>query len=253
MYKPAQFLVINILLLLFSSFLSAQEKCLSMFVVFNDSSGYININRQMAGYHVDFLNELEAHSGLCINKKLIPYSRALKGLKFGEYDGGIVARTSELGNDIKYLTRLITAKTIIIPKQGLNLTSFQDLSNITIGRFRGVDLNDTPVRDLNLSLVDLYSYNHGLRMLKKGRIDALVGNTLGLSIIGKLNMLNEVNLAGSLVIGKREVWFVASKKKNKARIIEKLQKSSQLMVDNGTVDRILTKYFGKNWKLIAVQ
>ena len=227
--------------------------CLSMYVVVNNSSGFLDSEGEMAGYHVDFLNELETRSGLCINKKLVPYSRALKGLEYGEYDAGIVAKTNYLTQKVLYLNKLIISKTVIIPRKGLTLNTYQDLENINIGRFRGVDLNGLLATKLELSLVDLYSYKHGLKMLKVGRIDAIVGNNLGLSIIPKLGMIEDVNLPGSLVIGSREVWFVASKRfkdKDKTNLLKAAVKS---MIDEGKFDRILAEYFGEGWKMFTQQ
>ncbi|WP_435234588.1 substrate-binding periplasmic protein [Psychromonas sp. PT13] len=231
----------------------SDRDCLSMYVVVNNSSGFLDANGQIAGYHVDFLNELETRSGLCINKKLVPYSRALKGLEYGEYDAGIVAKTDYLSQKVLYLNKLITSKTVIIPRKGLTLNTYQDLENIIIGRFRGVDLNDILATKLHFSLVDLYSYEHGLKMLKVGRIDAIVGNNLGLSIIPKLGMLNDVNLPGSLVIGSREVWFVASKRFKDKNKINLLRMAVNSMIADGKLDRILAKYFGENWKMITHQ
>jgi len=238
-------------LLLFSTTTIAKKKCLSMFVVVNDSSGYLNEDGQMAGYHVDFMNELEIYSGICINKKLIPYSRALKGLEYGEYDGGIVAKTTYLNQKVEYVTKLITSKTVIIPKKGITLNNYNDLVDITIGRFRGVDLNGILGTKLQFSLVDLYSYQQGLRMLQKGRIDAIAGNNLGLSIIDQLGMLEDVNLPGSLVIGNREVWFVVSRKSQHLDQIPRLSLGVTSMINDGVFDKILGRYFGENWKLIT--
>jgi polar amino acid transport system substrate-binding protein len=227
----------------------SRNDCLSMYVVINSSSGYINSEGDLAGYHVDLLNEIEKRSGICITKTLLPYSRALRGLEYGKYDGGVLARTNKLDSQVKYITKLITSKTVIIPRKGFTITSYQDLTQIVIGRFRGVDLNDNRFKKYRLSLVELQSYKHGLYMLKRGRIDAIAGNNLGLSIINDLNMANEVNLAGQLVVGQREVWLAFSNKSKKLDQVDKIQKTTQAIVDEGVLDNILQKYFGANWEL----
>ena len=225
------------------------DKCLSMHLIRNAPTGYINKDGKIAGIHLEFLTALEDRSGLCIDKKLTPYLRARKSIHVGGHDGGIMVRSTELDVYIEPIVKLITLRTVIIPKAGVSLSSYEDLSELMIGRVRGTHLNDIFDNDEKLTIVELLNYEHGLQLLKRGRIDAIAGSSLGLSIIGKFDMISDVNLLGKLVLGEKELWLVLSKKSEKLNKIEQLKKAAQGLVDEGVFDKILEKYYGADWQL----
>lgn len=244
--------------LLFTSLLSAkplaiftneQNNCLNMHVVFNTSAGYLNQTGKIAGFHADFLNALEKKTGICINKKLLPYARAKRSIVLGGHDGGILASSTDLDNKVIYVAKLLISKTIVIPKKGLTLNNYNDLSNIIIGKVRGAKLDEKVDNDENILFVELSNYQHGLEMLKKGRIDAIAGNNLGLTVIHELNMVEDVNLSGKFVLGQREVWFLLSNTSQHLDKIEQLREATLALVNEKVVEKILQKYFGKSLDL----
>ena len=237
------------IILLFTTLANASEKCLSMHVVENAFAGYIDNAGQLAGFHLDFLTALEENSGLCLNKTLLPYSRARRDIKIGRHDGGILAGSADLNADAIYITKLVTSKTVIIPRKGLSLASYQDLLKIKIGKIRGTGLNEKLDNDSNIAIVYLANYRHGLQLLKKGRIDAIAGNELGLSVTVRLADNNALNLAGKLDVGERNLWLVLSKKSAQLDKIPTLRKYAQQLVNEGVVDNIIEKYFGEDWLL----
>lgn len=224
------------------------QDCLSSFAMLNDSSGYRTDQGEMAGYHVEFLKALDLSTELCLTINLQPYSRALRNLHKGKVDIGIIARAQATNDNFVYLTKLISAYTVVIPRQGLHADWHKDLSKIRIGRFRGVDLKDTVFKGNTESMVNLSNYGHGLRLLEKERIDAIIGNNLGLSIFKKQNILHQLDFSKPLVLGKREIWLVMSKKSYHKDKLHTLKQASKAMIQDGSLDRILDKHFGENWR-----
>lgn len=219
-----------------------------MHMICNTSIGYIDETGKPGGFHSDFLTALEDRSGLCIDKKLLPYSRALKSIKLGEHDGGFLLRSTSLDPYVEYIVKLVTSRTVIIPKKGMFIDSYYDLTNITFGKLRGTHLNERLANDSNISFINILNYKQGLQMLKKGRIDAIAGNELGLSFIEQNNMANYVNLSGKFVVGQREVWLVLSKKSKNLDKVEQLRRAAQTLINEGVLDNILKKYFGQTRK-----
>ncbi|WP_413701056.1 substrate-binding periplasmic protein [Psychromonas sp. KJ10-10] len=219
------------------------KKCLSMHIVFNASAGYLNETGKVVGFHVDFLNALERKTGFCMNKKLLPYARAKRSIELGGHDGGILASESDLDKSVIYIAKLLTSKTIIIPKKGLTLKNYNDLTKIVIGKVRGAKLDEAIDNDKNISFLEVSNYKHGLEMLKKGRIDAIAGNSLGLTVISELGMNDEVNLSGKYVLGQREVWFLLSNKSEYITKVEQLREATLALIEENIVDDILHKYF----------
>tara|TARA_R110001583_G_scaffold52393_4_gene162817 strand:+ start:2268 stop:3050 length:783 start_codon:yes stop_codon:yes gene_type:complete len=225
-------------------------KCLSMHIVLNTSAGYLNETAQIAGFHLDLLNALEERTGICMDKKLMPYSRAQRSIQMGGHDGGILASSKELNESVVYIARFLVSKSTIVPKKELTLDSYQDLTKIIIGKVRGTKLNETIDNDENILFVEVFNYEQGLKMLKKGRIDAIAGNSVGLlSVFEELGMTEDVNLTGQFVLGQREVWLMLSNKSEHLDKIEKIREATLALIQENVVDNILQKYFGVNWNI----
>tara|TARA_R110001583_G_scaffold8952_2_gene42238 strand:+ start:16680 stop:17435 length:756 start_codon:yes stop_codon:yes gene_type:complete len=249
MQKNKSFLIFTIVL--FIGFPVIAKECLSMHVIDFPPAAFKNKSGELTGIHVDFIEALEERSGICINKKIMSYSRALKNIKMGEHDAGILNPSSDLDFyvHVQYVAKLITLKTIIIPKKGLSLNSDKSLQGITIGKIRGTPLGHSFDEDKH-EILELTSYGHGLSMLKRGRIDALAGNAGGMNVIGKFNLDNYFNVPGKFIIGQRELWLVFSKNSNNLDQIEPIKTAAQALVNEGVVDLIFEKFVGKNWKLL---
>jgi len=225
------------------------QGCMSMHVVQNTTAGYINQTGEIAGYHYDFLMALEEISGFCMEKKLLPISRAKRNIKVGAHDGGILGRSNTPDADIEYIIKLITAKKVIIPRKGVMLNNSPKLANIKIASIRKVNVDDVFGSTTDVSYVDIANYAQGLKLMEMGRVDAITGNALGINVsINKLNMTQAVDLSEKLIIGQSEVWFVLSKKSKYIDSVEQLRKAAQILIDKGVLDNILKKYFGENWQ-----
>jgi polar amino acid transport system substrate-binding protein len=249
MQKNKSFLIFTILL--FIGFPVMAKECLSMHVIDFPPAGFKNKFGKLTGIHVDFLEALQERSGICIDKKIMTYSRALKNIKMGKHDAGILNPSSDLDFyvDVQYIVKLITLKTIIIPKKGLGLNSYKSLQDITIGKVRGTPLGSSFDEDKH-EILELTSYGHGLNMLKRGRIDALAGNAGGMNVIGEFNLEHYFNVSGKFIIGQREIWLVFSKNSDNLDQIKVIQTAAQALVDEGIVELIFEKFVGKNWKLL---
>lgn len=238
-------------LLLFSITALADKKCLSMHVVINTAAGYMTPTGNIGGFHYAFLTALEDKTGLCMDKKLLPYSRARRGIELGGHDGGILARSENLDTKVEYIVKLITSKAIILPRKGLVIRDDKDLKNIVIGKVRGVEFNHFLDNYSTFSIVQLADYRHGFRMLEKGRIDAIAGNELGLATSAHLENIEEINWSGKLITNQREVWLVLSKKSKQLDKSEQLRQAAQALIKEGVLDEILKKYFGEDWQLLS--
>ena len=249
MYKL--FFVLLLICPLSSAYAADEKTCLSMYVVINNVSGYLNAEGKISGYHVDVIDELASRSGICIDKSLVPYSRALKGLKYGEYDAGIVVRQEKMDPKLIYLTKILTSKTVLVPRNGITFSHYQQLSELIIGKLRGVDLDNTLAKSFNLLLIDLHSYEQGIRLLQKGRIDAIAGNSLMLGIVNKLGLVDTVDFKAQLVLGKKEIWLAFSNKSSHIEQLNTVKQAAQAMVEDGSLELILEEYFGSDWKSIT--
>jgi polar amino acid transport system substrate-binding protein len=236
----------------FSSVTQSKERCLDMHVIQFAPLGYYDQSKKLVGMHADVLDEIETLSGICIRKRLMPYARIWKSIENGGHDGGIVFRSPERSSIVEYVALIKAFKTVVIPKTGKKIRSYDDLTALIIGKTRGTRLGDVFDNDYKLTILEVTNYKQAVNMLNIGRIEAIAGSALVLSYQLSQNNISKTSIdpTNHYVIGEREQWLQLSKHSKIDVDISKLQYAVKLMIDNGTLNNIMNKYYGENWRQI---
>lgn len=246
-----QKLVIAMALVAMSHFGWANEGngCLDFHVIENSPIGFIDTNGEPAGVHWEYLVAIEQASGVCINKKLLPYARIWEQLKIGVHDGGIVFKSDSRSSIVEYAALIRTVKTVVVPVKGLGIKRYEDLFGLTIGKTRGTHLNDHFDNDPNFNIVELTNYEQATRMINANRIDAIAGSALVLTYqLKKHDVLTRVDMDNSIVLGEKEQWLQLSNKSIHLDKVAQLNEAITLLKHNGTLDKIMDKYYGTQWR-----
>jgi ABC-type amino acid transport substrate-binding protein len=222
------------------------ESCLNFHVINNRPLGYVDENGQPTGIHWEFLTALEARSGLCINKKLFPYARIWKSMEFGTHDGGIVFRSPDRDSLVDYIAPICTVQTLVIPRKEITLEKYDDLIGLTIGKVRGIRLDERFETDTNIIKLEMNSYDQLFKTIQLKRIDAIAGSQLALSSVVDSAAADAIDITGKLVLGERVQWLQFSKKSQHLKNIPILRKAVEELVHEGVFDAIISKYYGPN-------
>lgn len=230
---------------------NSQAECLELHVISNSPIGFENSDKENVGVHWEYLTALEKATDFCINKTLLPYARIWQSIEHGKHDGGIVFKSDSRSNFIEYVAPIRTVKTVVIPVNGIKIRSYDDLTDLTIGKTRGTHLSKKFDHDASLKLIELNNYDQAAQMLKLGRIDAIAGSALVLSYqLRKYDVLDKVNLTNKLILGEKEQWLQLSKQSKHLDKIPELKQAIEQLQQNGRFDLIMDKYYGKRWKQI---
>ncbi len=225
--------------------------CLDFHVIKNSPMGFIGTDGLPTGVHWEYLVALEKASGLCINKALLPYARVWEQLKLGTHDGGIVFKSESRSDMVKYAALIRTVKTVVIPVNELGIKSYEDLYGLTIGKTRGTHLSNIFDNDPNFNIVELTNYGQAAQMIKVNRVDAIAGSALVLTYqLTKYNVLDNVDIENSIVLGDKEQWLQMSNKSAHLDKIAKLNEAIILLKRNGTFDEIMDKFYGEKWRKV---
>jgi polar amino acid transport system substrate-binding protein len=175
--------------------------------------------------------------------------RIWKSIENGDHDGGIVFRSPERSYLVEYVALIKRFKTVVIPLTGQKISTYDDLSGLIIGKTRGTRLSDIFDNDDKLNILEVTNYKQAVNMLNIGRIDAIAGSALVLSYQLSQNNIPITNIdpTNHYAIGFREQWLQLSKRSKSDVDISKLQYAVKLMIDNGTLNNIMNKYYGENW------
>lgn len=240
--------ILFILGMLFSNIVTSspitQEPCLDFHVIHSEPLGYINQQGIPTGVHWEYLEAIKQHSGLCINISLMPYARIWASIKSGYHDGGVIFKSSSRNQFVEYAGHIQTIPTVVIPLQGINLNSYNDLYDLLIGNMRGVHLSQKFDNDKNLNLVEVTSFEQETRMIKLKRLDAIAGNAFALIYqLKKYGVLDKVSLDNQFKLGEKEQWLQLSRKSQQLDKLPVLRKSLQELKAKGVFREILLKYY----------
>ncbi len=228
-----------------SSDVTTQEKCLNFHVIHTEPLGYLNHKGKPTGVHWEYLEAIKQYSGLCITPMLMPYARIWKSISQGDHDGGIIFKSNNRSNIVKYAGHIRTVPTVVIPLKGITLNSYSDLKHLTIGNMRGVHLSKKFDNDKNLNIVEVINFEQETRMIKLKRLDAIAGNKFALIYqLEKYTVLDKVDLNNQLTLGEKEQWLQLSHKSVHLDLLPILKKSLNELKQNGKFREILEKYYG---------
>ncbi len=238
------------LIVLFSIGFSAfAQSCLEMHVIDNAPIGYLDSEGNPTGTHWDYLEAIAEHSGICINKRLLPYARVRASLEQGGHDGGIMFRSEDLDSKTQAAAHIRSLAVVVIPKQGLSIGTYDDLKGLQIGKTRSTRLNSRFDNDAALRKYKLNNYEQAVKMIAAGRLDAVAGSQLVLSYqLNKLNAFGKVDIKGSYVLGHQEQWLQLSDKSQHADKIPLLRSTIATLKSQGVLDRIMDKHYGRDWR-----
>ncbi|TCS40408.1 substrate-binding periplasmic protein [Reinekea marinisedimentorum] len=245
-----------LLSLLFSVSLAAApalaSDCLRMHVIENSLMGYVDEQGVPTGAHWEFLSAIEQRSGICMEKVLLPIPRLWSALELGTVDGGIVFRSPQREQITLPVAQTLEIQIVAIPRAGLSLHSYEDLSGLNIGVTRGTQLSNRFDADESLNRVEVNSYSQLAKMMAAGHVDAIAGTLNSLTVeLETAGAIESVNLAGSLNLGLRDQWLLMSRNSDQLDAVPALKQATDQLRQEGVFDRIMDKYYGNLWHIEA--
>jgi polar amino acid transport system substrate-binding protein len=241
--------VFTLILLFFIAFPAFAQPCLDMHVIQNAPIGYLDSEGNPTGTHWDYLDAIAEHSGLCINKRLLPYARVRASLEQGGHDGGIMFRSEDLDSKIQAAAHIRSLAVVVIPRKGISIDTYEDLKGLQIGKTRSTRLNSRFDTDTALRKYKLNNYEQAVKMIAAGRLDAVAGSQLVLSYqLNKLDAFDKVDMKGSYVLGHQEQWLQFSVQSQYTDKIPLLRSTVDTLRSQGVLDRIMAKHYGRDWR-----
>ncbi|NQZ83421.1 MAG: transporter substrate-binding domain-containing protein [Colwellia sp.] len=209
--------------------------------------GYLSSEGKTIGVLYDILNEIIRDSGIGQVNQLMPpkriFSYMMKKQKVCSLLAGVPSIVSNF-DLIEPIGYELTAG--ILPKAGIKLVNYSDLKNITIAVPLGIKINSKFNSDASLIKVHPPEYLNAIRMLKKGRVDAIAGAVSNLLYIAKLEGMQLDVFDKPFVFSRIGVYLVCSKSLDKS-IRNKLKQSVIRLKLAGIIQKTLDRYFKPTW------
>ena len=199
-------------------------------------------NNTASGIYFDAANLIAKGAGYQINNKIYPYARIIKELITGQTDVTIMFKYKELEGHVVYVAPFETLKIVVIGLKGVTFQSIDSLKGRALAYLRGAKFSDVIDNDPDIIKYDTTDFSQGIKMLKYGRVDALIG-PLDPILFTSAKMFDNKNIFGRpLVVDERTPWVQVSNKSLGRISIKKLKAAFQKMKGAGQLDLLRKKY-----------
>lgn len=200
-----------------------------------------------SGIDVDLMNEVTRRTGIAITIMNVPWSRCLEMIKLGQADiltGA--AWTAERARAMGYVNvSYYSVRPVFYARAGSGgtVTSYEDLYGKSIGHSINSAYFERFNNDSKLNKIPLKDEETILKMLSLGRIDLVVGTEPNISWdIARLGMKGQFEPTTWQPGEKTPLYVVVSADSKVPNLADRLEKTLQAIMDDGTMTRILEKY-----------
>ena len=235
--------IVFILLMLISHQAMSKHKSHALQVRTIAVSPYgITSKGQLSGIYYDLANSLLAKAGIESEHHIFPYGRIMHELKIGKTDLTIMFKYKELAEHVDYIYPLPTLKNVVIGRKGTDYHSVKQLEELSIAYLRGAKFSDDIDNNPKIIKQTVSDFHQGLLMLKKGRVDAIIGPMAPILSSAKNFGLSKEFFGKPLIVSERTPWLQISKKSKNKVSTEKLKAIFSQMMAQGELKNIQQKY-----------
>jgi polar amino acid transport system substrate-binding protein len=219
------------------------ENRLNMGIIGFAPYAYIDKDEKQAGYLFEIAGKIRQALKIPGDDRVLPLKRLHRDLGRGAMDCTILAAVkisqvnyelvAPIGKDIE---------SVIVPRSGVEISTYEDLANLRIAVARGVNLNDRFHQDTSLNKIITNGYRQSSVLLKRGRADAMIGVWGSLLFnLGQLDM-SEQDVGQRYTINKAPLWVMCRRSFQNKIVKKRLIKVVNELRDKGVFKKITAKY-----------
>ncbi|MBL4838498.1 MAG: transporter substrate-binding domain-containing protein [Kordiimonadaceae bacterium] len=193
---------------------------------------------KIEGSQVEFYKALAALTGYNIEVSLVNYKRVQFLLKSGYFDLAMIFKAPHLNEFSTPIIELEALPNIIIGLQGTEIKSLKALETMTVAALRGGVFDQMFSTHKNWQSITANSYEHSVRLLLKGRVDAMVGTLDGVIFHLQRAGVTPDMLGSPFELDTQEMTLYASHASKLNGDYEIMKAATQQMQKDGLTERI---------------
>lgn len=203
-------------------------------------------NEKVVGITPEIISAIQQVSEIPIKMKLLPYKRMLEYLEDGKIDFAVFFLSEYSNSFSDNLIGLYSLETVVVGEKDLDILRYDDLFNLRLCTPLGVNYNSGLEIDREkMDIRYVNDYKNAILMLKAKRIDAIVAPKEILKYQLELEGMNIEELGKPFYLSTNTAWIQFSDKSKKQNYKKQLTKSGEILLDNGTISKIIEKYYSK--------
>jgi len=204
--------------------------------------GFESPSGQKKGVLYEILNKIMDRSGIGKSNLILPPKRITLMMKNRSSVCQLQADTPESKQLILIEPVGFQVNMGVLASSNLKLDSYSDLRGMTIGVPLGLYFHEVFHQDKNITITTSSEYVDTIRLLKKGRIDAIGGAIPVLLFLAKKEKMLTSKLGEPLILKQNEIYLVCTNSTPKL-IQNKLRKAIIELKLDGAIQIIFDSYF----------
>jgi polar amino acid transport system substrate-binding protein len=210
--------------------------------------GYKTEKGKLTGIWYDILNKIIQKSGIDIRNEITPTKRIVRYIESNNRMCTLIAdKTTTANNTVNLgeIGQVLSAG--ILPKKGIIIEEYADLQNLVIAVPLGIEFYNAFDNDLTIKKVRPSQYLNAIKMLSRGRVDAVAGAIPILKYIAKLEGISEQGFERPFIFITTDVFLMCTKSVNKI-IRNKLKIALFELKEKREIKKILDQYFSLTYQ-----
>jgi len=231
-------------LLILSTNTHSSDDRVRMLVIDQIPYAFENEKGKKTGLLLDIMSEIQELSQVGLPIKPIPLKRLLSTMLL-DFKACSLLANSPLVNDNFDLVESIGYKMTggILPLAGSNLSDYSSLKGKSIAVPLGVRFDNKFHNDTTLNKISAPHYINGIKMMIRGRVDAVAGAIPVLKYLFKKEGFDTSFFGSPLILVNKEMYLACSFNLTKTERV-KLQQAVIELKSNGEIEKILDRYLG---------
>ncbi len=202
----------------------------------------IESHGRLSGIYFDLTNSLLMELNLQNEHFIYPYARIMHELKIGKTDLTIMFKYKELEPFVEYIAPLPALKNVVIGNNKQEFSSIKSLDGKVIAYLRGAKFSDSIDNNPLIVRQEVADFNQGLILLKKGRVDAIIGPLAPIIMAAKKLKLTKDFFGEPLIVSQKTPWLQVSKKSLNKVSVQQLMNQFSLILENGELAKLKEEY-----------
>ena len=196
------------------------------------------------GATLEIANAIAEKAGYTPTTKLRPFPRVVLELGNGKTDMSILLENTALKDKVTIVAPIYEINSVVVSKSGVNIRSETDLEDKKIGIIRHSSFYKKLTNHAQLNTREVVNARQGLKMLRAGRIDALVAVDTSFYFMLKTLGIPREEFATPYVFDTKNIFLQVSNKFADDSKVSKLREIVEGMHKDGTIENILVRYAG---------
>ena len=171
-----------------------------------------------------------------------PYHRLLKDFEAGRMDLTLFLKDQQPHGAIP-VVKILDVDIVLQAAKGITLTPDSDLSSLRIGKMRGAMYSRKFSENTDFECIEVNSYQQAMMLLRKGRLDAVIGTPMAIRYARKDLGLTEDDFAPMVKIDRVPAWLYASEQSTHKDKIEDIREAVETFTENKVIKTLASTMY----------